>query len=694
MRSRVVVAPRPADDRIGELADCLGIPPAAPLQLDGRPVARHETLARAGVVRGSTLGVAAPHVVAGRGARRRRRRLRCGSRRRRPRRAGPRTPRRRALARCRRPSRRPTRRGAPRARRRGDGRHGRRRPAHGAGPVPPRRRADRLAGGRPARRRADDGRQPPARRPAPGPRCRSGGRRGGPGRSMAPRVRRTPRPVPRWSPEPIPVPAMPQPAGAARVGAGSSPRCSRPARRRRRRGRDALPAVPRVRSGRAARLGRGVAGVVGDHRARRAPSPGRGARPTSARSPRPSTRNGTARRAHHDATTPGVTEAIAAAMSVRADVWCRRAGHDDVHRAALGQGVVEWPVALTGDPSQPLAPELAALVRDRGRLDDAAVPVELGPGAALAIAGRAAGAVARALVVQLATWSGPADLRLVVVAADPAAWDWCRWLPHALGADGPRVVAGDDAERLAGVLRALDDGSARHVLVVTDRADMLSQRTGPLRRFLGAAPSAAVVAVVGADGATPAMCRSVLEIGSLGTARWWADASVDAHPVAVHAAGVTVAVATSVARSLAALVDPEEAGGPGPVIGAATALGPLTARHGPGPIDDPIAIAGGVASRRAGPGSCRRPRGDRRRRRRDRPRARRSPRPRRRDDGIGQERAAAHPRRVARRSLRARSPHVRARRLQGRRHVRRLCRAAAHRRARHGPRRRARRRGR
>ena len=70
------------------------------------------------------------------------------------------------------------------------------------------------------------------------------------------------------------------------------------------------------------------------------------------------------------------------------------------------------------------------------------------------------------------------------------------------------------------------------------------------------------------DGATPAMCRSVLEIGSLGTARWWADASVDAHPVAVHAAGVTVAVATSVARSLAALVDPEEAAGPGPVIGS------------------------------------------------------------------------------------------------------------------------------
>ena len=135
--------------------------------------------------------------------------------------------------------------------------------------------------------------------------------------------------------------------------------------------------------------------------------------------------------------------------------------------------------------------------------------------------------------------------------------------------------------------------------MVTDRPDVLSQRTGPLRRFLGAAPSAAVVAVVGPDGAPPAMCRSVLEVGSLGTGRWWADASVDAHPSAVHAAGVTVAMATRVARSLAALVDPEEATGSGPVLGTTTGLAALTARHGPAPIDDPIAIA--AAWRAAGP---------------------------------------------------------------------------------------------
>ncbi|MGI9028441.1 MAG: hypothetical protein ACR2HP_00410 [Ilumatobacteraceae bacterium] len=52
---RVTVAPGSTDDRVGDLADALSLDPRRHLELDGRPVGRHETLARAGVRHGSRL---------------------------------------------------------------------------------------------------------------------------------------------------------------------------------------------------------------------------------------------------------------------------------------------------------------------------------------------------------------------------------------------------------------------------------------------------------------------------------------------------------------------------------------------------------------------------------------------------------------------------------------------------------------
>ena len=94
----------------------------------------------------------------------------------------------------------------------------------------------------------------------------------------------------------------------------------------------------------------------------------------------------------------------------------------------------------------------------------------------------------RALIVQLATWAGPADWCLVVVAADPPRWEWCRWLPHAASGDDAGVVAADDADGSPPRWAGCDED--RHVVVVTDRPDLLVQRTGTLRRFLGTAGSA------------------------------------------------------------------------------------------------------------------------------------------------------------------------------------------------------------
>src|ERR687894_1082954 len=89
------------------------------------------------------------------------------------------------------------------------------------------------------------------------------------------------------------------------------------------------------------------------------------------------------------------------------------------------------------------------------------------------------------------------------------------------------------------------------------------------------------------------MCRSVLEIGSIGRARWWPDATGEAHGSTVHVAGVATATAGDVARALAALDDPEDPAGIGAALPPSVGLGELLERHGPGPIDDPIAIAAG-----------------------------------------------------------------------------------------------------
>jgi DNA segregation ATPase FtsK/SpoIIIE, S-DNA-T family len=298
----------------------------------------------------------------------------------------------------------------------------------------------------------------------------------------------------------------------------------------------------------------------------------------------------------HLATTPGVAEATAAAGALRGDVWSRRREHQDAYRVSLGWGPVEWTVALAG--GDPLGTELVSMVAAAGQFDDAPVGADVGPGAALAIGGPGATAVARAVLVQVATWVGPADLAVVVIVDAPGEWDWCRWLPHTAALDGPAVVAADDTEATAAVLAGVAEAADRHVLVVTDRADLLAVRTGPLRRFLAAPGHPAVLAVIGPTDVAPAMCRSILELGSIGVARWWADVAADAHPVPVHAAGVAAPVAAAVARRLAALSDPEDADG-GAALPADVGLGDLNALYGTGPIDDAIAVA--AAWRSAGP---------------------------------------------------------------------------------------------
>ena len=121
----------------------------------------------------------------------------------------------------------------------------------------------------------------------------------------------------------------------------------------------------------------------------------------------------------------------------------------------------------------------------------------------------------------------------------------------------PTIVAADDGARLAGVLAGLHVDDGRHVVVVTDRPDALSNRTGVLRRFLAVEPSIAVVAVVRPDGVVPPLCRGELRIGSRCIGRWCPDLATIAS-VPSSAAGISMAMAAEAARRLARVHDPED----------------------------------------------------------------------------------------------------------------------------------------
>ena len=577
---RVTVTPRSPDDRVGEVADVLGVDRRRPLRLDGRPVGRHETLAGAGLVRGSRLesgddltadpGPAAQVVVvieAGPSA--------GGSH---PLGAGTHVVGRAASASI--PIDDPLLE-----------------PHHALLHLAPDGAVHvvQLAGRVPARVAGE----PIAGRTALAPdatvvlgasrlRVRTGP-------TLAPTLvpsmaatltpapadpwrrtlRRPPRVEPRWAPDPIPLPATtgtttrPNATGlaAAVVALGGS-------------------VAVAVVMGSPMFLVLGVAGalasvalwVTGRIRAARDDrQEGRMAECDRASFAAAVAAQRDARWRHHLAVAPTLSAAVAEATSIGPGVWARRAGHADAFTATLGWGPVAWTVAIdesSGRAGAAVPPEVGAAEH----FADAPVPVDLGPGAALAITGSGARALARSLIVQLATWTGPADWRLMVIAGEPADWDWCQWLPH--------TDTGDDE-------------NGRHVVVLTDRPDLLALRAGAVRRFLDAHPSAAVLVEVLADDAVPALCRSVVEIGSIGLARWRPEISAPATPGRVHVAGLTQATAALVARRLAGLHDPEDASDAASSLPASVTLRELRERHGEAPIEDAIAIAGAWGS--AGP---------------------------------------------------------------------------------------------
>lgn len=273
-------------------------------------------------------------------------------------------------------------------------------------------------------------------------------------------------------------------------------------------------------------------------------------------------------RAHPD---PVVVRDAVAGAGMR--LWERRQADDDALVLDVGLGAVHWLPAGAAGPAGRF-PELAPEVSGYARLTDVPAVVPLGQRRAIGLVGTpaATAAVARWLVVQAATWHGPADLTLAaVVGRGPSRerWSWLKWLPHLVDRAASHRVASsvDEVTALAGALAdelppmsrsALGtptSGPRRWGLVlVTDPA---LARVAGLRELMGRVGSTvrAVVTAATVD-QLPAWCDVVLEIDADGCATL-ADHGTDEPVHDLLCTGIDTATATEIARGLSLYDDPE-----------------------------------------------------------------------------------------------------------------------------------------
>lgn len=280
------------------------------------------------------------------------------------------------------------------------------------------------------------------------------------------------------------------------------------------------------------------------------------------------------------ATMPHPAELLRWAGAPSTRLWERRSHHDDFLRLHGGIGTLPWAPVLTGGSGKP-APQVEEALTEVGVLHDVPIPVDLATGRVVGVVGEraAALALARALLLQASTLSGPADLR-VAILTDPDRvpdWEWAKWLPHtadAASADSGRRLAGS-AEASNAILRELlaagggaGNGAAAGssgpkgpvTLVVLDAESLTAGPNAPARAVLrGEGAPVAGIVVSEARHRLPAMCTTVIEIrGSHGEARVSQPESGEVVERCV-VAGVSKPVALRWARALTRFEDPEVA---------------------------------------------------------------------------------------------------------------------------------------
>ena len=276
---------------------------------------------------------------------------------------------------------------------------------------------------------------------------------------------------------------------------------------------------------------------------------------------------------------PHPAQLLRQATAPTALLWERRGHHEDFLRLHVGTGDLEWqpPLAEQGGGRPDGVDEALA---QAGQLRAGPVGVDLA-GAVVGVVGDRgpALALARSLVCQAATQSGPADLAVAVLtdAQGIHDWDWAKWLPHTRcleGTGAARLLSGDRATSDALLRSMLDGGPAASAprdhgrppvtMVVVDDETLARGAASPARAVLRGegAPAAGVVLGRHHD-RLPAVCTTVVElVGPDGEARLLRPG----HGETVErflAAGVEEPVARRWARHLARYQDPEAPRGAG-----------------------------------------------------------------------------------------------------------------------------------
>ena len=259
-------------------------------------------------------------------------------------------------------------------------------------------------------------------------------------------------------------------------------------------------------------------------------------------------------RAAHRATVPTVVSARATIIERGESLWARRAAHPDAYLVSLGIGDVTAPTSDDAGDANTAPGWMRA--EERATHHGLAVAASLGPGARLAVQGRRADAIVRALVIQLAASCGPADLRLVVVTEHAHRWDCLRGLPHLASPDGTVAIVGE--AQLPAALAAIA-GHGAHLLIVTDHPAQLATRTSALRRLLADTECHAVVVAVPEDEGVPHLCTSVLTVTAGPIGRWVPDTRATLLPSPISVAGLGEQSAFACSAALRGLIDPEDA---------------------------------------------------------------------------------------------------------------------------------------
>ncbi|MGH3875036.1 MAG: type VII secretion protein EccCb [Pseudonocardiaceae bacterium] len=268
-------------------------------------------------------------------------------------------------------------------------------------------------------------------------------------------------------------------------------------------------------------------------------------------------------------TMPHPAELLRWAGAPSTHLWERRPHHDDFLQLHGGMGTFTWLPAVTGTSGKRPVQVDEALAT-AGILRETPVGVDLAAGRAVGIVGDrpAALALARSLLLQATTLSGPADLRVAVITDRVDDWEWAKWLPHTAAdtARADRLLA-CGAEAGNALLRALlaagqgargTEPTGPVTLVVLDAESLTEGPDAPARAVLrGEGGPTAGLIVSQARHRLPALCTTVIELaGADGNGRLNQPAQGEVVEQFLIA-GVGKPVALRWARALTRFADPE-----------------------------------------------------------------------------------------------------------------------------------------